>query len=327
MSNRARTYASAISGNTRVEQRKHTQSDVITDIMDRVNTTYGPTSRYPNQEKVDFATTHCNKETLSRNMAYTAKCPKMISSLEGYISKGYTFRTNVPDKHSRIVGWNSQDKQETIRLCTDPYCTYYHNEEYKRATQLCVYDLFGVCKHSGPHHNLVHGGCIKDLPSFCIKHIKCEEYSIFFYHDMLRYYDTTTKKTYVYEFTNRDTEDDCIMNITNVLTKVARNELMNKLCDICHVVHRLVMYSTPLPFSVCEIKDENTCISSIPQLFGAYIYHTIQTVSRLQEFSEDSGKITGMLMEMDNIELVKCANVNKLHERCIEAHTVLQEEN
>lgn len=325
MSNRARSYSIITSGSkSAVNTNKRTQSDIIADILRDVHTMYGPESRTPNPSKVAFSTKYCNMDTLMRNVAYTNICPKLTSSYREYENKGYIFGKNVPDKHSKVVCCNPQGISETIRLCNNHNCTYCHNEETKRTKQICLRDLFGVCTHAGSHHNLLHSCTMNDLPSFCFKSMDCGEYRIFFYHDMIRYYDKKTKATYVYEFTNRDTVDDCILNITDTLTSVARNTLMNKLRDICYIVHNIIMYSVPVPFEVCDIKDNNTYISSIPQLFGAYIYHSIQTIDRLKIFRPNNGKITGMLMEMDNIDLVSLADLDILHSQCVEATHVLQ---
>lgn len=326
MSNRARSYASATSNALPAnrEQYKKTQTEMIDDLLSKVDAMYGPNAVCPNEEKVAFAAKYCNLDTLRRNIAYTVECPKMLSNRKQYEEEGYT--VGQPDKHSKTVcskTENSVYTQKTVRLCSDPNCTYYHNKEYARGETVCLYDLFGVCRHTRNHHHTRHHCTMSDLPSFCFKRMDCGEYTIFFYHDMIRYYDKKTSNTYVYEFTNRETENDCILNITNELTVSDRNMLMNKLRDVCYVVHNIIMYSNPLPFTVCQIKDNNTYISSIPQLFGVYIYNSILTVNKLSMFKQDNGKITGMLMEMDNIELVKLVDLNNLHEKCLQAHTIL----
>ncbi len=148
------------------------------------------------KNKIDFFTTYGVYECFIRNLYSTQKCNAMLSEIEKQKTNGYTF-TTLPDTHSRIIGYKN-GKEESIRLCKNAACRYYHSDDSKREKIVCLEYCFGVCKHKENHGNKVHSS-LAELPSYCIHVVHKEEQTYFFYHNMVRIYEKHSKHTYVIE--------------------------------------------------------------------------------------------------------------------------------
>jgi len=320
-----RSYSNVTSGaNQRVQPRRNILEEIRSEIMEKVN-------KQSDITKLNFAKRYCTLENFKRNLVCVSECKEMQKKKEKLIQQGYQFGNNVSDKNSKIECINPNGKTETVRLCSDPHCTYYHTTSSKRTETICMHDLFGVCSHPSSHHNMKHGCSVYDLPSYCINRMDCGSYTIFYYHDQIRYYSKKEKHTFVYEFANKQQDkldSNYCLTITDVLDVNKRRELMFKLQEVCSIVHRMFMEvgnESTYFFPLSDRKDNNTYISSIPQLFGAFVYKTLDTNERFAKYKEDKCIISGMLMELTNTELADLADLSNLQEMCEQAFGLLHE--
>ena len=328
MSIRARSYANTVSGNNRYVPKK-TLADTQAEVMMKVNDKYGTSLEMFDEDRISFARTHCTSDNFKRNTAYTMECKTMSIKKAKLEREGYDFYTNVPDKNSKIACLTPEGKESFVRLCTDPYCTYYHNVQFKRVNTICMYDLFGVCKHQQTHHNCIHGSTINDLPSYCIERIENGSYTIFFHHNMVRYYDKHTRTTFVFEFTNKKNECDFFLNITSTLDANERRNRMFKIRDILSMCFNLFITigkeeTYIFPFAKME---NNTYISSLPFLFATFIYKMIETNTKFSMFKRSNEQIVGMLIELPNEDLINLVNLSDLEDQCKQALHLLNTHN